>query len=509
MRYLLPLLLGGLAAVRPARRQAPPPAKGKPLDTRYLRDHAETRGFMLGRPARPKPTPDGKTILFLRSKARVPKLSLYEFDVATGKTRELLTPEQVLKGAEENLTPEEKARRERQRVSVGGLTSFQLSDDGRLILVQLSGRPYVVERATGKVRELDTGKGVVTDPKFSPDAKLVAYIKDHDIYAYDLAANKEHRVTSGGTEKRTHGEAEFVAQEEMNRFTGYWWAPDAKHLAYEEADADGVEVWHVADPIHPDRPPQPFFYPRPGKANVKVRLGVISAAGGETTWVKWDAKKYPYLAFVRWEKDGPLSLAVQTRDQQELALLAADPRTGKTRPLVVEKDPAWVNLPRGVPRWLPDGKGFLWISERDGGPQLELRNPEGKLVRVLVPPAAGFDELIDVDAKTRQVVYAASTDPTQAYLFRVGLDGGMPVPLSKAPGLNSAAFGEGHDVYALTTSTPDAMPRTTVHRADGTRIGELPSVAEEPPFRPKMEIVKVGPGQGFYAAIIRSEEHTS
>ena len=82
-------------------------------------------------------------------------------------------------------------------------------------------------------------------------------------------------MTTGGTEKKTHGLAEFVAQEEMGRFTGYWWSPDEQSIAYEEADAEGVEVWHVADPIHPDQPAQPFVYPRPGKANVKVRLGIV------------------------------------------------------------------------------------------------------------------------------------------------------------------------------------------------------------------------------------------
>src|SRR5262245_43650269 len=108
-----------------------------PLDASYLRRHAETRGFMLGRPVTPKPTPDGKGVLFLRSAARIAKLKLYEFDVTTAKTRELLTPEKLLQGAEENLSAEEKARRERMRVSVGGFTDYQLSDDGALILVSL------------------------------------------------------------------------------------------------------------------------------------------------------------------------------------------------------------------------------------------------------------------------------------------------------------------------------------------------------------------------------------
>src|SRR5262245_61926696 len=119
---------------------APAAAKDVPLDTTYLKDHAETRGFMLGRPVRAKPTPDSKAVLFLRAKARVQRLALYEFDTATGKTRELLTPEDLLKSAEEHLTPEEKARRERQRVSVGGFTDFHLSEDGTHILLSLSGR---------------------------------------------------------------------------------------------------------------------------------------------------------------------------------------------------------------------------------------------------------------------------------------------------------------------------------------------------------------------------------
>src|ERR1700676_896824 len=145
---LAPALL--FAAVGAAHGQPAPDAKDAPLDASYLRLHAETRGFQLGRPVKPKPTPDGKFVLFLRAQARAAKQSLYEFDVSTGKTRELLTPEQLLKGAEEHLSPEEKARRERQRVSVGGFTDFQVSDGGNQILVTLSGKLYAWRRQTDK-----------------------------------------------------------------------------------------------------------------------------------------------------------------------------------------------------------------------------------------------------------------------------------------------------------------------------------------------------------------------
>src|SRR5689334_201221 len=96
-RTLLPALLCGLLSAAAAH------AKDSPLDTSYLKDHAETRGFLLGRPARPRPTPDGKAVLFLRAQPRVARLGLYEFDTGTGKTRELLTPEELLHSAEEHL----------------------------------------------------------------------------------------------------------------------------------------------------------------------------------------------------------------------------------------------------------------------------------------------------------------------------------------------------------------------------------------------------------------------
>ena len=484
-----PFALAGLALVL-----ASAAALGdKPLDTSYLRDHAQTRGFMLGRPVRPRATPDGKAVLFLRSQPRVAKMRLYEFDVASGKTRELLPPEQVLKGAEEKLTPEEKARRERQRVSVGGFTTYHLSSNGKQILVSLSGRLYVVQRKDGAVVELKTSKGTLVDPKFSPDGKSVSYVLGHDVYVIDLASQKESRITQDGTAKKTHGLAEFVAQEEMGRFTGYWWSPDSAHIAYQESNAAGVEIWHVADPIHPDQDANPTFYPRPGKANVKVRLGVIPVAGGETVWIDWDRKTHPYLASVHWHKKGGLTLVVQNRVQQELVLLKADPATGKTTPLLTERDPAWLNLNHDHPHWLEDGS-FLWTAEGKEGPELQHRDKTGELRRVLASAAEGFRGIVHVDDKNRSVVFTASTDPTQQHLFKKPLDGGKAMALSKEAGLHTAVFGKSGDVYVHTHSLLTAMPTSTVHRGDGSLVAELPSVAENPPWVVKQEIQKVGKG---------------
>ncbi|MSQ95808.1 MAG: S9 family peptidase [Gemmataceae bacterium] len=489
---------------------AQPAKKETAVDTTYLRTLAQTRSFQLGRPARPLVTPDNKAVLFLRSEARKSKLSLFEFDVETGKTRELITPDQVLKGAEEKLSPEEKAARERMRVSAGGFTSFQFSDDGSLILLSLSGKLYTVERISKTVRELPTGKGFLMDPKFSPDGKKISYVRAHDVYFLDLATQKETRVTTGGTALLEHGVAEFVAQEEMARFTGYWWSPESDKIAYQETDHKDVEVWHVADPIRPESTPQPFFYPRPGKDNAKVKLGVVSIGGGKTAWIDWDRDKYPYLATVRWSKNAPLCLTVQSRDQRELLLLEADPNTGKTTTLLAEKSSTWVNLRQEVPRWLPAGDAFLWVSEKDDVPRLELRARNGKFRRVVVNADIGYQGLISVSKDGDDLIFNASKNPAELQIYRFSISDpfGEPEPLTKEVGMHGAVFSRDHGVYVLTSRTMKAMPGSVVFRKDGKPAGELPSLAENPQRPPAVDLIEIGTkDRKFRAAVVFPKDY--
>jgi len=481
--------------------QQPPKPPEAPLDVSYLRDHAQTRGFQLGRPTRPRITPDGKAVLFLRAQPRAAKQALYEFDVASGATRELLTPTQLLAGAEENLSAEEKARRERQRVNVGGFTAFHLSPDGRKVLLSLSGRLYLVERAGGKIDELRTGKGTLLDPKFSPDGGRIAYVLDHDLYTLNLADGKEQRITQGGTERKPNGLAEFVAQEEMGRHTGYWWSPDGKQFAFEQADAEGVETWYVADPARPEQPPHASFYPRPGKANVKVRLALVASSGGEPVPVQWDFEAYPYLADVRWDREGPLTILVQTRNQQKMVLLEVD-ASGKTSELLSVTDPAWVNIVHDTPRWLPDGS-FLWTHQTKAGYHLERRSRKGEPLGVLAGPETGYRELLAVDAENKRLFLRGSTQPTQMHLWTLSLDGGPLKALTTDEGVHTATFGREANLYVVSSALRTSLPRSRVCKPDGSVVGELPSVAENPPFVPRDEILRVGEGEGYWASVVR------
>src|SRR5262245_135103 len=457
MKATTPLLVLALISC-PLRADQP---VTKPLDASFLRLYSETRGFTLGRPVSPKPTPDGKYVLFLQSPGKDPKRSLYEFDLATGKTRELLTADRLLKGGEEKLTPEEKARRERMRVSAGGFADFHLSESGRYLLLPLSGKLFVFDRTAESARELKIPAGTILDPKWSRDGKWVSYVRDHDVYVYELAADRESAVTKGGTEVKTHGLAEFVAQEEMSRFSGYWWSPDSKLIAFEEADHEGVEMWYVGDPTKPDQKPLQQYYPRPGTKNVSVRLGIAPVSGGEPVWVDWDRAKYEYLAAVRWDKHGPLTIQVQDRRQRHIILLRVDPKTGNTTSLLDEWDPAFTNLRQENPRWVSSSE-FVWLSEFGREPGLELRMADGSLSQMAVPLGEGLISVLHADKAKREVVYVASTDPTEAHVysrrFEPELLDRLPASvksnrLSEGEGLESAVFSENKETFVLTRTS--------------------------------------------------------
>lgn len=505
-------MLWAVAAPAPQAQPSPRPggpetADRAPPDT-FLAQLAATGRFRRGKPNSITLTPDGKAVLFLRSGPRSIVQDLYEYDVPRRRERVLLTAAGVLSGAEERLTVEERARRERQRQSARGIVSYQLSRDGRRILVPLSGRLFVIERATGTVRELEGASGFPIDPRFSPDAAQVACVRDHDLYVTDVARGEERRLTEGGGGDISNGEAEFVAQEEMDRDQGYWWSPDGRTIACQHTDVAGVEVLRISDPAHPEREPHTWPYPRPGKKNAEVTLGLIPVTGGKTAWVAWDRERYPYLATVVWPENAPLTLLVQNRAQTEELLLAVDTATGATTTLLTETDDAWLNLFGGMPKWLKDGRSFLWMTERNGATQLELRGRDGKLVRALTPPESGLRAGVELDEAHGMVWVLGGDDPTETQIFQVPLDPrrGRRVQVTAEPGQHGAVFSEDHGTFVHTASPLAGAARWVVRGRDGRARGELRSVGESPAIRPSLEFTTVVDSLEFRAVVVRPRD---
>lgn len=483
---------------------------------RHFRDLAETRNHTLGRPVSPQVTPDGRHVVFLRSPPRDPTLRLFELELATARERELLTPAQLLGGAEENLSAEEKARRERQRQSLKGFTAFQMSRDGARLLVTLSGRLYLVERASLKVTALP-GSGWI-DPRFSPDGRFVAAAgADRELHVIDPAAGTERAITAGATATVSHGTAEFVAQEEMSRNRGFWWSPDAKTLLFQQTDETGVEVRHIADPLHPEAPPTRFFYPRAGTPNAVVKLFLVPREGGTPRPVVWDAAAFPYLAHVDWSPRAPLVILVQNRTQTEQRLLAVNTATGRTHELLREADPAWLNLDDNSsgstsafrpPLWLQDGTRFLWTTERAGAWQVELRDAAGALVHEVTPVTFGYRRLLGVDEESGTVWVAGGDDPREVHVWTFPLGGGgRGRQLTRGRGFHGMTYAQESRLLLRTTDLFDGTWRLDVVSADDDRVvATLPSVAEPIARPPGTELTRTDGDPAFDAAVTRPRD---
>ncbi|HKA89605.1 MAG TPA: DPP IV N-terminal domain-containing protein [Haliangiales bacterium] len=490
--------LGLAGAVSPAA--AAPPSREE--DLAFLTELVATRKYTLGEPVKPALVPDGSQVVFLRSEPTRPVQTLYAFDVAAGKERVLMSADKVLGGAEEKLSSEEKSHRERMRMTALGFTTFSPSEDGTKVLAPLAGRLFVVDVASGAVTEVAgaAGKEPPFDAKLAPDGSRASFVRGGELWVAPVGKGAAQKLTAGATETLVHAQAEFVAEEEMNRHTGYWWSPDAKLLAYEEYDASKVERLVSVDPAGPFEAGRPSFYPRPGKANVDARLGVVPAAGGKTVWVKWDAAKYPYLVRVTWTKGSPLTLDVMTRDQREQVLLAADPRTGATRELVRETDEVFLNAPNEY-QWLRDGSGFVWATERRGAWTLELRAPDGKLVRPLTAPELGVRKILRVD--DRSVIVSAGKDPVASHMYEVPLAGGDAVALTSGESHYGATFARDVRAQVRVVTEPGGAIRHEVIRADGSTAGELASVALRPKVMPRPDIRKLG---DFWTAVVKPRD---
>ena len=496
----------------------------------FLREFGETRGFTLGRPSRIRLTPSGDTVFFLRSGERTAAHHLYELDVASGRERLLLRAADVLAGADEAVSPEEQARRERRRITDSGFTELHMDGAGRRLLLPLSGGFVLLDRTSASWRRLPAppGEHPALDGRFAPGGGRLAFVCGGNLHVLALVdpAAAPRPLTSGASEDRFFGLPEFVAQEEMGRHEGYWWSPDGRRLVYAEVEQSAVERFTIADPARPERAPLFFRYPRPGRKNASVRLWLSavlddSAAEGDgPVRVRWDEERYPYLARVLWDAPGaPLSILVQTRDQREVVLLTVDERTGQCSPLMAEQDEAWVNLDGDLPRWLPGGAGLLWASERGGGRTLELRRPDGALDRELLGPEQGFLQLAHVgpDGRSLKVVMG---DAVFSRIETFDLVSGTRRPLTEGQGEHQAVFSADGGTAVITRTALDALPESRVVRGGGAPGPVLAAQAATPAFRARVQLVQLSAQQetgqqqtevepGFNAVVIRPADFQS
>ncbi len=449
---------------------------------------ARTHNFNAGLPRGFVVSPDGQRILFLRSKSGTSMTqSLWLYDVDTRSEREIADPSVLLEESSERLTAEERARRERMRVRGSGIVAFSTDQDVRSAAFALSSRLFVVDLTESTApREIKTTSSVI-DPGLDPTGRRIAYAGEDGLHVVDESTGD--RVVIGRepdepTEVRW-GLAEFAAAEELSRSRGFWWAPDGESLLVERYDESDVMVWHIADPAQPEVEPARLRYPQAGTNNAKVSLALVTM-GGARTDVDWrsdadlDGHVLEYLAHVEWTADRPL-LTLLTRDQARLEFREVDPATGRSSLVRALTDDAWVELLRGTPRLLDDGRllhGLDVGETRHLAVDGEAFSPVGLQVR----------NVLSADEQGAVALVWPSTVGA-IVLARLGLDGSVTY-LSDEDGVAMAAAGGGTCVIAQ--QGLDDTSIVTAVNVDGTVVGELTSIAEPVPLTPRPELLEVG-----------------
>jgi dipeptidyl-peptidase 4 len=430
----------------------------------------------------PKFSPDGRYITYLQGKIdNKDQLDLWAFDTRSGKAQ-LLVDSRSLVSGEERLSAEEEARRERQRTaSLRGIVEYEFAEDGKRLLIPLGGDLYLYELGAkaNPVTRLTSTDAYETDSRFSPRGNYVSFIRDQDLFVIDLRTRKESALTSDGDGLVQNAVAEFAAQEEMGRDTGYWWAPDESRIAYTRIDdspVQEVERFEInADGARMFRQ----RYPAAGTANTHVELKLLELASRRVTDVALQLGD-GYLARVTWFPDSRYVAAQrQTRDQKRLDMLKVDARTGAARIMLTETSSHWVELHDDL-RFLKHRDAFVWSSRRSGYKHLYLHDLDGKLIRPLTAGewmvvGDGEDGLVGVD-EPRGLVYflANEISPLERHLYSAPLDPkdtkAAPTwkKISREPGWHDAKLLPGGRGYLDLSSSPEQPPTASLRKPDGS-----------------------------------------
>jgi len=432
----------------------------------------------------PKIAPDGTRVTFLRAASDDQhRYDLWQYDVATQREQRLVDASTLAAGAGKP-SAQALARSERERTAGNsGVTQYRWSADARSLLFTLGDSVYLYtfgadpQHATEQLSKPGTN---LFDARLSPRGRYVSFVSEQNLWVIDLQRRHLRQITRDGGGTIHNGEAEFVAQEEMNRDRGYWWAPDDSAIAFERFDEAKVPVVQRAEFFAGRTSIVQQRYPAAGDPNVRVRLGVAAIeARGPTRWIDLGADPDIYLAHVDWLPDSRhLAVQRETRDQRTLDLLFAD--ASGARVVLSEHAATWINLADDL-RFLHEQDAFVWSSERSGHRQLYLYGNDGQLRHALTQGDWDVDAVLGVDERAGRVYFAANRDdPLQRQVYAAALDGSgaaAPSRISTEEGWHEAVFADNAEVYIDTFSDPATPPRTQLYRADASLVATLQSNA--------------------------------
>jgi dipeptidyl-peptidase 4 len=472
-------------------------------------------------------SPDGQRVTFLQGKAdNKDKLDLWEYNIRSGKMR-VLVDSSALLADEGRLSDEELQRRERQRISsLSGIVEYLFAPSGQALLFPLGGDLFYYDLrapADKAVRRLTQTAATETDAKFSPLGHYVSFIRAQNLYVLDLATGRERALTTDGGGLIKNGMAEFIAQEEMGRNTGYWWSPDEQRIAYARTDESPVSEHQRFEINAEDVSVFTQRYPETGSPNVLMDLKSIELKSGTVMNLDLGPDRDIYLARVDWFPDGRhVAAQRQSRDQRRLDLLKIDPQTGKSTVLLSETSATWVDLNDEL-TFLATRPAFIWASSRTGYQHLYLYDFDGKLIRPLttgnwmVVGDGRGRALVSVDEAQQRIYFTANErSPLERHLYWAPLDFTKPpTRITDEMGWHTVAVSPDHQFFLEVYSNPERPPRVQLRRIDGRLMTTLIDNAldDSHPYGPYRDAhrrtefgtLKAADGQTLYYQMLKPE----
>ncbi len=411
-------------------------------------------------------SPDAKFVTYLFSERGDLVRDLWGLELASGRAERWLSPPGKTV-TEENISREETLRRERLRLRETGITDYIWAEKANVMLLPLRGE--LSRWAEGAVTRL-AGGGVI-DPKITDDGRRIFFVREGDVWMIDDGG--EQRLTSHPA-GATNGLAEFVAQEELDRLTGYWPSPRGDMVAFEQVDESHIPVFPIVHQGKAALEIEEHRYPFAGGENARVKLGVVSVESRATTFINLGIDD-GYIARVDWHPDGRLLVQWLSRDWRRLELRAysdlPSPASGRGqgggRPILVENLEPWINLHHDL-RFVESTGEFTWSSERSGFRHLYLYAPDGKLIRQLTRGDWPAEASVALDEKGRTLYFVGWHESAlERHLFRVSLDGGDPERLTPEPGIHGVTIAPDFSSFVDVWDNREHPPSVTVRSMTG------------------------------------------
>lgn len=420
-------------------------------------------------------SPDGSRLSYVQRDDAGDHGQLWAVDAATGKASVLVSEDKLASLA----PPVEKIKdeREKERLTRYSVAAYHWAPDSKHILFDSHGQLWLYSLESGTDVQFTSNPEPTDDPKFSPDGKLISFVRGHNLFVRSLDGQKEKQLTNDSTKNRDkdkkdndnnilNGEVDWVYAEELGVRSNQFWSPDSRQLVFLQTDETHVPTYPITNwmPAHPNVEMEK--YPEVGDPNPVVRLGIAGAGGGKVKWIKLTDDTDTYLPRFGWVRNGVIWAEILNRAQTKLDLYFVEVSSGRSRKVLTETASPWVNVNDDF-RILKNGK-FLWTSWRDGHTHLyvysfDAANPlaaDAKLERQITH---GDFEVISVDAVDEDAgsvfLTANEGDARQQHVYSVQLDGSGFHRLTKGEGTEGASFAENAKHFVSRVSSNLEPPR--------------------------------------------------